>query len=236
MDFKESDLYQPVCKFFTELGYDVQAEVNSCDLVAKRDGEIIAAELKKSFCLKLVYQAIDRQSMTDFVYMVIPRPSKGAKGSGWNDMLRLAKRLNLGIITVALDSPLKTVDVVAVPENNSARKNYTRKAALSRETDSRNLRTNIGGINKTKILTAYREKSIFVLCLTEKYGQITQATVNKLLNEPYAGNIISRNFYGWFEKISKGLYSVSAAGKAVLDGDEYKDAVDFYRKKAAESD
>ena len=47
MDFKESDLYSPVCNYFTELGYDVQAEVKSCDLIAKKDSEIIIAELKK---------------------------------------------------------------------------------------------------------------------------------------------------------------------------------------------
>ena len=41
MDFKESDLYSPVCNYFTSLGYDVQAEVKSCDLIAKKDSEII---------------------------------------------------------------------------------------------------------------------------------------------------------------------------------------------------
>ena len=79
MDFKESDLYSPVCNYFTELGYDVQAEVKSCDLIAKKDSEIIIAELKKNFCLKLVYQAIERQSITDSVYVVIPRPKKAQK-------------------------------------------------------------------------------------------------------------------------------------------------------------
>lgn len=72
MDFKESDLFKPVCDYFVSLGYDVQAEVNSCDLVANKNGETVIAELKTSFCLKLIYQALERQSMTDLVYIVIP--------------------------------------------------------------------------------------------------------------------------------------------------------------------
>ena len=129
MDFKESDLYSPVCNYFTELGYDVQAEVKSCDLIAKKDSEIIIAELKKNFCLKLVYQAIERQSITDSVYVVIPRPKKGAKGSEWNNMLKLMKKLNIGIITVAVDSPLKTVDIVSVPESVSVPKSSKKRSS-----------------------------------------------------------------------------------------------------------
>ena len=58
-DFKESDLYAPVCEYFESVGYTVQAEVKNCDLVAVKDSETIIAELKTSFCLKLVYQALD---------------------------------------------------------------------------------------------------------------------------------------------------------------------------------
>ena len=38
-------------------------------------------------------------------------------------MLRLLKRLELGLLTVALDSPLKTVDVVLTPADSMIRKN-----------------------------------------------------------------------------------------------------------------
>ena len=232
MEFKEADLYPPVREYFSSLGYDVQAEVKSCDLVAKRGGETIIAELKKSFCLKLVYQAIERQAMTDLVYVVIPRPKKGAKGAEWNHMLKLMKRLNIGIITVALDSPLKTVDIVAVPEDLSCPKNSAKRSSLSKETEARNLRTNIGGVTKTKIMTAYREKSIYVLCIAERLGELRPAEINKILGEPYAGNIVSRNFYGWFKKVSKGVYAISDKGIEALKGKEYPEAVEFYRKKA----
>lgn len=231
MGFKESDLYPPVCEYFISLGYDVQAEVKSCDLVAKKDGETIVAELKTSFCLKLVYQAIERQSITDLVYIVIPRP-KGAKGAQWNSMLKLMKRLDIGIITVALDSELKAVDIVSVPAGTAKPKSSTKRASFNKEVDSRNLHVNTGGVNKTKILTAYREKSIYILCLAEAFGEISPAQINKILNEPYAGNIVSRNFYGWFKKISKGVYAISDEGYKILNGNEYKEAIEFYRDKS----
>ncbi|MCD8036251.1 MAG: DUF2161 family putative PD-(D/E)XK-type phosphodiesterase [Clostridiales bacterium] len=234
MEFKEADLYPPVQEYFLSLDYDVQAEVKSCDLVAKKDNETVIAELKRNFCLKLVYQAIDRQAMTDLVYVVIPRPKKGAKGAEWRHMLMLMKRLNIGIITVALDSPLKTVDVVSVPEGHSRPKNTTKQASLNKETDARNLRTNTGGVTKTKIMTAYREKSIYVLCIAERLGEVKPAEINKILDEPYAGTIVSRNFYGWFKKISKGIYGISDKGLEVLNGGEYPEAIEFYRNKAKE--
>ena len=234
MDFKESDLYSPVCNYFTELGYDVQAEVKSCDLIAKKDSEIIIAELKKNFCLKLVYQAIERQSITDSVYVVIPRPKKGAKGSEWNNMLKLMKKLNIGIITVAVDSPLKTVDIVSVPESVSVPKSSKKRSSVNKEVETRNLRTNIGGVSKTKILTAYREKSIFVLCIVEYMKNITPSQQNKFVGDTNSSLILYKNYYGWFEKISKGVYALSEKGLEILCGNEYSDAVSFYRNKVKE--
>lgn len=234
MDFKESDLYPPVCEYFKSLGYDVLAEVKNCDLVAQKDDEIIIAELKRTFSLKLVYQAIDRQSISNIVYVVIPRPKKGAKGTEWRNMLKLMKKLNIGIITVAMDSPLKTVDIVSVPEDLTKPKNTSKKASLKKEVSARNIRTNIGGINKTKILTAYREKSIFALCILEILKEIKPSQLNHIMNEKYAGYILSRNYYGWFKKISKGIYGISKKGIEVLYGNEYPEAVEYYREKAKE--
>lgn len=234
MDFKESDLYIPVCEYFKSLGYDVQAEVKNCDLVAEKDGEIIIAELKKTFSLKLVYQAMDRQSISNLVYVVIPRPKKGAKGSQWRNMLKLMKKLNIGIITVAMDSPLKTVDIVAIPEALTKPQNNAKKSSLKKEVYERNLRTNTGGVNKTKILTAYREKSIYTLCILELYKEIKPSELNRIMNEKYAGYILSRNYYGWFEKISKGIYGISEKGMEVIKQNEYPEAINYYREKAKE--
>ncbi|MEA4973697.1 MAG: DUF2161 family putative PD-(D/E)XK-type phosphodiesterase [Candidatus Metalachnospira sp.] len=229
--FKESDLYLPVCEYFKSLGYDVQAEVKSCDLVAVNDHETVIAELKTSFCLKLVYQAIERQSLTNLVYIVISRPLKGEKSREWRNMLKLMKRLDIGIITVAMDSELKTVDVVSVPEGHKKVRNSKKIALLNKELNERSLNVNTGGVNKTKILTAYKEKCIFALCITEKSGTITPAELKKALNDPYADKIPRSNYYGWFRKIEKGVYGISDKGMEILNGDDFKNALDFYREK-----
>ena len=85
MTFAETDLYEPVCRFLEEEGYRVQAEVKDCDIAAEKDGELIIVELKKSFQLKLVYQALDRQSLTEQVFVAIPRPQKGQREKSWKN-------------------------------------------------------------------------------------------------------------------------------------------------------
>ena len=115
MSIKETDLYGPIRFFLENQGFQVQAEVKHCDIAAVKEGKTVIIELKKSFNLKLVYQALERQSLTDEVFVAIPRPQKGQRERAWKDMLRLLKRLELGLITVALDSPMQTVDVILEP-------------------------------------------------------------------------------------------------------------------------
>lgn len=231
--FKECDLYPPVYSYFNSLGYDVKAEVKACDLMAVKDNETIIAELKTSFCLKLIYQAIERQSIADFVYVVIPRPKKGAKSKEWKSMLKLMKRLDIGIITVAMDSEIKTVDVVFAPAGQSKTKNTKKKAQVHHEFSTRNMNTNTGGINKTKILTAYREKCIHTLCLIQKCGFITPVRLKEYLGDPYADRILRNNYYGWFDKVEKGVYGMSSEGEKILRGEEYSPIIEFYNQKCS---
>ena len=94
-DFKETDLYEPIRAFLEEEGYQVQAEVKDCDIAAVKDGQLVIVELKKAFNLKLVYQGLERQSLTEQVFVAIPRPKKGQREKAWKDMLKLLKRLIL---------------------------------------------------------------------------------------------------------------------------------------------
>lgn len=231
--FKECDLYPPVYNYFKSLGYEVKAEVKDCDLVAVKGSEIVIAELKTNFCLKLIYQAIERQSISNFVYVVIPRPKKGAKNKEWRSMLKLMKRLDIGIITVAMDSEIKTIDVVSSPVGQNKLKNSKKREQVNREFNERNMDTNTGGISRTKILTAYKEKCIHTLCIIEKHGYITPANLKKYLNEKYADRILRNNYYGWFDKIEKGVYGISLEGKKVLYGEDYKHIVEFYNEKCS---
>ena len=65
---KESELYAPLKGKFEKLGYSVRGEVKNCDLVAEKDGRFVAVEMKTSFNLKLVYQALERRKLAEEVY------------------------------------------------------------------------------------------------------------------------------------------------------------------------
>src|SRR5512136_3413508 len=69
---KETDLYRPVKRFLQRQGYDVKGEIGDCDVVAIRDGLVLAVELKVQAGLKLLQQAVSRLSCADEVYVALP--------------------------------------------------------------------------------------------------------------------------------------------------------------------
>ena len=128
MKSSETELYLPVKTFFEDIGFSVKGEVKSCDLMAVREDIIIICELKLSFSLKLLYQLMDRKALTENVYAVIPRPKKGHNTKEWKNIVKLLKALDMGLITVALDSPIKTVEVILEPFDGNSYKNKKRQA------------------------------------------------------------------------------------------------------------
>lgn len=232
-DFKETDLYEPIRAFLEEEGYQVQAEVKNCDIAAVKDGQLLIVELKKAFSLKLVYQGLERQSLTEQVFVAIPRPKKGAREKSWKDMLKLLKRLELGLLTVALDSPLKTVDVVLEPSDSLAWKNRKKRERVKAEMENRQMDVNVGGMTRRKIITVFREKSIRLACLLEKEGQVSMASLRERGMGDYVG-LLSRNYDKWFQRVEKGVYSLSEKGKEALEKDDYAKTVAFYRNEKFE--
>lgn len=233
MEFKETDLYEPIRAFLEEEGYQVQAEVKHCDIAAQKDDKLVVVEMKKAFGLKLVYQGLERQALTDEVFVAIPRPKKGAREKAWRDMLRLLKRLELGLLTVALDSPLQTVDVVLTPADSMIRKNKRKKEKLQAELEGRQTNGNIGGMTRRKIITAYREKTIRLACLLEREGKISLAELRERGLEEMTV-LLSRNYEKWFARVGKGVYALSEKGKNELEQADYAKVVAFYRQEPPE--
>ena len=76
----ETDLYPPIKRRLERLGLEVKGEVCGCDLVALSEGSpelVVIGEMKQSFTLELVLQAVDRTSVCDEVWLAV-RASKGA--------------------------------------------------------------------------------------------------------------------------------------------------------------
>lgn len=226
----ETELYPPIKDYLTEKGFEVKAEVKSCDVTAVKDNQLLIVELKKAFNLKLVYQALERKSVTPFVYVAIPRP-KNFRAKNVKMMLKLLKEIKIGLITVGIDSGFKAVDVVLEPEESRITNPKKRKKLLT-EFENRQTDLNLGGEkSKGRIITAYREKSVELACLIEKLGSISPKLARELSSAEKPDSVLSTNYYKWFERIKKGTYALSSDGKNALEADEFKDLVDFYRKE-----
>lgn len=231
--FSETDLYLPVKKFFTGLGYVVNGEVKGCDVTASKENELIIIELKKVFNLKLLYQAMERMKITSNVFICIPRPKKTGIKS-YKSMLVIIKKLEIGLITVALDSPAQFVEIVSYPENKGIKKG-SRSNLLLKEIAGRANDSNKGGSRGVKLNTAFRERSIKIACILERIGR---ASAKELVNiygcEKDAHAILYQNHYGWFQNESRGVYTLTQIGIDFLDDPLFAHVVAFYRQSYRE--
>ena len=96
---KETDLSEPIKSYFKQKGYQVQAEVKNCDIIASKNDELIVVELKTSANMTLLIQATARQSISKHVYLAIPEPAK-RKGTHWKGIVRVVSALDLGLLVV----------------------------------------------------------------------------------------------------------------------------------------
>jgi hypothetical protein len=226
----EADLYEPIRKHFTKQGYRVNGEVHDCDLTAVKDGELIIVELKLTLNIDLLLQATRRLRLTDMVYIAIPKPKRLTR-KRWNDIIHLVKRLELGLIIVSFTGNRKTIDFKLHPEpfNRKTSKNHRKKAALIREIEGRSADYNIGGTNKSKIMTAYKEKCIQIACYLKIHGQMSPKALVALGTGEKTPSILQKNYYKWFERIDRGIYVISEQGKAELE--DYPELAAYYLRK-----
>ena len=223
----EADLYEPIQKHFSKQGYRVNGEVHDCDLTAVKDEELIIVELKLNLNIDLLLQATRRQRLTDLVYIAIPKPKRISR-KRWNDIIQLVRRLELGLIIVSLAGNRKKIEFKVHPEpyKRMTSKNTRKKAALIKEIEGRSADYNIGGSNKTKIMTAYKENCIQIACYLEKLGQMSPKALVALGTGDKTPLILQKNYYKWFERVERGIYVITEQGKADLKN--YPELVEYY--------
>ena len=232
--FSETDLYPPIQKFFTELGYQVDAEVKHCDVAMTKNGELIIIELKKSFNISLLHQALDRQKLTTQVYVAVPRPKK-ANTPEYRGMVQIAAKLEIGLMTVAMDSRTRHVEILVFPPASAVKKlkRPDRRNGVLQEMAGRQTSTNLGGSTRRKLMTAYREKAIQIACVLERHGTLNQKELIAYGCDKNAYRIVYVNHYDWFRRVAKGLFDLSDAGQDMLDGDEFSETVRYFRAETA---
>ena len=224
---KETELFPPIKKHFEKAGYKVNAEVIGHDIVLSKDNHIIIVEIKLHFNMKLLYQAIDAQKISNFVYVAIPQK----KYKETAKIIHILKELGIGLITVASS---KRLEIILAHDELLFTKptNHRKTKRLKKEIETRKFDTNLGGSNRTKIITAYKEKVLQVACILLQLGASKPADLVKYHNcPPDTRMVMYNNIHGWFHRPAKGIYDLTPLGKEALKKVEYKEIVDFYLKK-----
>jgi len=234
----EKDLYWPVHNYFKKLGYDVHGEVKDCDITASKGDELIIIELKRNMSMELLIQAAKRQRITENVYIAIPKPEYSVYTKKWKDLCFIARRLELGLITVSLKNDVEQVNVVFEPYPFDRRKSMQlsrkkRKNIIS-EIDGRHGNYNVGGSVRAEIMTAYKENSIHIACCLKEFGQLSPRDLRELGTGNKTQSILEKNFYGWFERVERGIYRLSEKGQEVFS--RYPELSSYYCGMIKEED
>lgn len=209
---QETELYAPVKAFLEGQGYEVKAEISAADVVAVRgDDEPVIVELKTAFSLSLVHQGVARQSVTDAVYIAVPRKTGRRFQSALKQMKSLCRRLGLGLITVRLKDAL--LEVHCDPGPYAPRKSKTRKTHLLREFAKREGDPNQGGATRQGLVTAYRQDALKCANHLAATGPTKGAAVAKETGVERATRLMADNHYGWFVRVAKGVYDLTDKGR-----------------------
>ena len=209
----ESNLYPPVKRFLEKLGFDVKGEVCGCDLVAL-DGQepaaVVIGELKLSFTLDLVLQAVDRFAACDEIWLAV-RASRRGRGREHDPRVRkLCRLLGLGLLSV---SARGKVEVLVEPVPWRPRRDAKRRSRIVEEHRRRQGDPALGGSTRQPIMTAYRQQA---LACAAALSRASARPRDLKVEAPDAAKIPLRNVYGWFVRIERGRYGLSDSGKAAL--------------------
>ena len=214
---QETELYPPIKALLQGQGYEVKAEIGDCDVTAIRGEEDpVIVELKTGFSLSLFHQAIARQSVTDWVYIAVPRGAGKPFAKAVKNNATLCRRLGLGLITVRLKDGF--VEIHTDPLPYRPRKSKRRTQRLLAEFAKRVGDPNKGGSTRVGLMTAYRQDALKCVKTLADNGPTKAATVSKLADVKTARRLMADNHYGWFERIEIGIYALSPKGEnAVAD-------------------
>jgi len=211
----ESALYLPIKRFLEGHGFVVKGEVGGCDIVAVRDDEpplLVVTELKLSFTLDLVLQGVDRAACCDEVWLAVRASAKGRGRESDGRVKKLCRLLGFGLLLV---SPAGRVDVLVEPVAWKPRANAKRRASLIREHGRRLGDPTLGGSStRAPRMTAYRQQAL--ICAEALLAGPAKPKDLRARGVPDAAAILLSNYYGWFERVERGIYRLSGTGRAAL--------------------
>ncbi len=212
---READLYPPLKAYLQAQGYEVKAEIGDCDIMARRGAEPpVVVEMKLTFSLALVLQGVSRQALIEQVYLAVPVSAKRGWGLRYKDIIRLCRRLGLGLLAVRVGTD-PSVEAHLDPGPYAPRRNAARAGRLLREFERRVGDPNLGGITGEK-MTAYRQDALRCAAHLGAKGATKAADVARASGVTRAASLMRADRYGWFERLQRGIYGLTPKGHAAL--------------------
>jgi hypothetical protein len=208
----ETSLYAPVKRFLEAQGFSVKGEIHGCDVVAIRGDEpprIVIAELKMTLNLELLLQGVDRLRAADEVWLAVLQTRRGRDQD--RRAQRLCRLLGFGLLTVTASTG--RVQVIIEPGPYKPRPDHPRRKRLIQEHAKRLGDPAVGGSTRQPVMTAYRQQALACAAAMRAGPRRPRDLVPVA---PEAPKILSRDVYGWFERVERGVYRLTAAGEAAL--------------------
>lgn len=231
---KEEDLYNPIKKYLSNLGYLVRSEVKKCDVIALKDNIILGVEMKLSLNLDVILQATIRQRVVDFVYIAIPKKNTLLYSKRFKNLQYLLRRLEIGLLLVSVHNDNYRVEEYLSPKpfsrNMSMKLSNKKRKGLVKEFNERSGDFNIGGSVRKKLVTAYREKAIHIMALLLEHKSLSIKELKELgTDKEKTSKILQDNHYDWYKRVSRGVYTLSEKG--ISESKDYKEILKFYSTK-----
>ncbi len=209
----ETSLYPPVKRFLESLGFEAKGEVCGCDVVALDKGEpaaLIIAELKVSFTLELVLQAVERTPVCDEVWLAVRASLRGRGREADPRVKKLCRMLGFGLLSVFNSG---RVELLVEPVPWRPRIDKKRRSRIADEHRRRRGDPTAGGSTRRPIMTAYRQQALDCAAALSDHPARPRDLKAEM---PDAAKILLDNVYGWFERVERGVYTLSDAGRAAL--------------------
>jgi hypothetical protein len=228
----ETELYKPIKAYFEAQGFEVKSEVMHCDLVAihPHSGDTFLVEMKKTFNLALLLQGIERLRLNGQVMLAVERNRKktGAHNQRFGDLSELCRMLGLGLMTVTFfKTKAPVIELLCEPGDPPLRGlRRVRQSRLIHEFRERSGDYNTGGSTRRKLVTAYREKALRIAWALKEHGQLPPRKAAELTEVRLASLILQKDYYGWFERVERGVYRLKEGGAAAVA--EYADVIEAW--------
>ncbi len=211
---RETSLYAPVKEFLEGLGFVVKGEIGGCDLVALRGDAapvVVIGEMKLSFNLELILQAVDRAAACDEIWLAAPMSARGKGRESDARFRNLCRRLGFGMLGV---SRTGQVEVMVAPTAPAPRRDPRRRSQIVDEHRRRQGDPTVGGGSRAPIMTAYRQQAL--ACAATLVNGARRLKDLRVVSQD-APKIMRWNVYGWFERTERGVYALTSAGREALD-------------------